>query len=173
VQADSPMTPEDQIVAAIRRIIRAADFHSRRLESEHGLSIAQLMTLREIARAGRISPASLARIVHLSQATMTGIAQRLAARGLIERRPNATDGRSVELSVTEDGRAVLAASPPLLQDGFAQALSSLDEVELARMLEMLEWVASQMDEGARCKPTRLAKRAADGASEAITPMYAG
>ena len=167
------MTPEDQIVAAIRRIVRAADFHSRRLELEHGLSITQLMALREIARAGRISPASLARVVHLSQATMTTIAQRLAGRGLIERRPNATDGRSVELSVTEDGRAVLAASPPLLQDGFARALSSLDEADVARMLETLEWVASQMDAGARGKPSRLAKRAADGPSDAITPAYAG
>jgi len=173
VQADSPMTGEDQIVAAIRRIVRAADFHSRRLELEHGLSIAQLMALREIARAGTISPASLARLVHLSQATMTTIAQRLEGRGLIDRRPNAADGRSVELSVTEVGRAVLAASPPLLQDGFARALSSLDESELARMLETLEWVASQMDADARPKTPRLVRRPNDGPEGPVPPAIAG
>ena len=52
---------EDRIVAAIRRLMRAVDLHSRRLVDEFGLTGPQLATLQEAARLGPVSASALAR----------------------------------------------------------------------------------------------------------------
>ena len=44
------LTHEDQIVVAIRQIIRAVDLHSRRLVQAHGLTGPQLAVLQEVSR---------------------------------------------------------------------------------------------------------------------------
>ena len=76
---------EDQIVASIRRIIRAIDLQSRRLLDQHKLTGPQLATLREADKLGEISVSTLARAVHLSQPTVSGILNRLERRGLVVR----------------------------------------------------------------------------------------
>ena len=81
----TPNEVEDQIVASIRRIIRAIDLQSRRLLDKHRLTGPQLATLREADKLGEISVSTLARAVHLSQPTVSGILNRLERRGLVVR----------------------------------------------------------------------------------------
>jgi DNA-binding MarR family transcriptional regulator len=139
------LSHEDQIVAAIRQIIRAVDLHSRRLVNGHGMTGPQLAVLKESARLGPTSPTSLAKAVHLSQATVTGILQRLERRFLIERQPSRDDRRSVLISITPKGVELLESSPSLLQDRFRDALSSLSEWERLQILATLQRVAELMD----------------------------
>ena len=54
---------EDLIVASIRRIIRAIDLQSRRLQDQHKLTGPQLATLRGAQKLGEISISTLARAV--------------------------------------------------------------------------------------------------------------
>ena len=140
-----PLSHEQQIVASIRQIIRAVDLHSRRLVDQHGLTGPQLAALDETVRSGSVSPSALARSVHLSQATVTGIVQRLERRGLVIREKSAADRRSFTISATDEGRRVLEASPSLLQDRFRAALSGLEEWERLQILSTLQRVASLMD----------------------------
>ncbi|QEG00114.1 HTH-type transcriptional regulator MhqR [Stieleria maiorica] len=139
------LTHEDQIVAAIRQIIRAVDLHSRKLVNGHGFTGPQLAVLQETQRLGTASPKALARAVHLSQATVTGILQRLERRELIVRKPSANDRRSVLIEISSQGRQVLESSPSLLQDRFRDALSSLEEWERLQILSTLQRVANLMD----------------------------
>ncbi len=141
----NPLTQEERIVASIRQIIRAVDLHSRRLVEAHGLTGPQLAALSEVVRTGPVSPTALARAVHLSQATVTGIIQRLERRGLVRRDANASDRRSVLLHATDAGRQLLAASPSPLQDRFRAGLAKLDQAERDRILETLQRVAGLMD----------------------------
>lgn len=136
---------ERQIVAALRRIMRAVDLHSRRLLDDHGLTGPQLAALHEIGRAGRTTPAVLADRVHLSRATVTGILTRLERRGLLERTRAPLDGRSVELALTDLGRQVLLRAPSLLQDRFRAELSMLADWEQLQLLATLQRIASMMD----------------------------
>ena len=48
------MTDSDRALAAIRRIIRAIDIHSRALMKSHGLTGPQLALLNELARSGAL-----------------------------------------------------------------------------------------------------------------------
>jgi DNA-binding MarR family transcriptional regulator len=141
------LSHEDQIVAAIRKIIRAVDLHSRKLVSGHGFTGPQLAVLQEIARLEPVSPSVLARSVHLSQPTLTGILKRLESRGFVKREKSTKDRRSVTLAMTEEGKQTLSASPSLLQDDFRTALSRLEEWERLQILSTLQRVASLMDAG--------------------------
>jgi DNA-binding MarR family transcriptional regulator len=136
---------EDLIVAAIRRLMRAVDLHSRRLVDEYGLTGPQLATLQEAAKTGPVAASALARAVHLSGATMTGILTRLEKRGFVERTRGESDRRTVIVSVTDIGRTVLARAPSLLQDRFRQELSGLETWEQLMMLANLQRIASMMD----------------------------
>ncbi|HPG25243.1 MAG: winged helix-turn-helix transcriptional regulator [Spirochaetaceae bacterium] len=136
---------EDQIVASIRRIIRAIDLQSRRLQDRHALTGPQLATLREAARLGEITISALARAVHLSQPTVSGILSRLEKRGLVRRMRSDDDRRSVAILVTEEGQRVLEAAPSLLQERFRTELARLETWERYWLLSALQRIASMMD----------------------------
>lgn len=136
---------EDHIVAAIRRIIRAIDLQSRRLLDSHKLTGPQLATLREARRLRSASTGALARAVHLGQPTVSGILSRLERRGLVHRERSSGDRRSVVVSVTPEGEAVLAGAPSLLQDRFREELARLELWERHSLLAALERIASMMD----------------------------
>ena len=140
------LSMENQIVAAIRRIMRAVDLHSRHLAEEHGLTGPQLATLQAASRLGDASSTgALARAVHLSGPTVTGILDRLAKRGLVERARSGNDRRSVTITITPQGEEVMAAAPSLLQDRFRAQLARVEEWEQTMILAMLQRIAAMMD----------------------------
>ena len=138
------LSSEQQIVAALRRIMRAVELHSRQLVEAIGLTGPQLATLQDASRLQPTSPSVIARAVHLSQATVTGILQRLESRGLIERTRSETDRRSVQITVTTAGEDLLKNAPSLLQDHFREKLENLDEWERLLILSTLDRVATLM-----------------------------
>lgn len=139
------LSNEDQIVAAIRQIIRAVDLHSRQLVTGHGMTGPQLAVLQEVKRLGSVSPKVLSRAVHLSQATVTGILQRLERRDLIGREQSISDRRSILVQITPAGLEFLASSPSLLQDRLRDSLSNLEDWERLQILSTLQRVAGLMD----------------------------
>jgi len=141
----SPLTLEDQVIVALRRITRAIDLHSRGLMQEIGLTAPQLAALQTIARMQPITVGSLARSIHLSQATLTGILSRLEARKLVSRSRRGEDKRTVVVELTNEGQAMLKNAPSLLQDRFRRELLMLQEWEQTQMLSTLQRIASMMD----------------------------
>jgi DNA-binding MarR family transcriptional regulator/2-polyprenyl-3-methyl-5-hydroxy-6-metoxy-1,4-benzoquinol methylase len=148
-------TTEEGIVAALRRIIRNVDLHSRRLEEGFGLTGPQLAVVQAAGQAGQAPIGMLSRAVHLSQATVTGILDRLEKRRLIARRRSGRDRREVQVSLTSEGRRMLESAPSLLQDRFREELARLQEWEQTMMLAILQRVAEMMEsEAASTLPTR-------------------
>ena len=136
---------EDQIIAALRRIIRAVDLHSRWLVERYGLTWPQLAVLREAERLKAVPAGELARAANLSQATVTGILDRLERRELISRTRSGQDRRSVIVTITEAGDAILKTEPSLLQEQFRQRLIELQEWERTMMLGTLQRMAQMME----------------------------
>ncbi len=133
------------ILSALRRVIRAIDRHSHHLVQSCGLTGPQALLLKEIAAAGTLSAGELAQRVSLSQATITDIVKRLEARGLVTRPRDPLDRRRVILRLTEQGKATLAASPPLLQERFLSRLAELPAAEQQGLLKALQRIAAMMD----------------------------
>jgi DNA-binding MarR family transcriptional regulator len=136
---------EDEIVAALRRIIRAVDMHSRHLVHEVGLTWPQLATLRAAERLSDCSIGMLAKALHLGQPTLTGIVQRLERTGYVRRSRNENDGRSVKIAITATGRDLLKSAPSLLQDRFHAQLANLKDWERFQTLASLQRIAEMMD----------------------------
>jgi DNA-binding MarR family transcriptional regulator len=138
-------TIEDEIVASLRRIVRAIDLQSRRIVESCGLTGPQLVLLRETHRLGGASVSALARAVNLSQPTVSGILERLEKRGLLRRDRSEQDRRSLFVSVTPEGARILEDAPSLLQDRFLEELARLEEWERTQVLATLQRVAGMMD----------------------------
>jgi DNA-binding MarR family transcriptional regulator len=135
----------DQILIALRRIVRAIDQHSRHLAQEFGLTGPQVVLLRELLRNREMHVAELAENISLSHATVTDILNRLEKRGLIARTRSLTDRRRILVTATEQAKALVDQSPPLLQEQFSQQLVTLRDWELTQILSVLQRVALMMD----------------------------
>lgn len=96
------------LVERIGRLLRAGDHAT-------GLNPAQCEALRYLARANRFSrtPAALAGYLGSTRGTVSQTLLALEAKGLVEKQANARDARSVMLSLTRSGLAVLARDPVL------------------------------------------------------------
>jgi DNA-binding MarR family transcriptional regulator len=144
---------EDLIVASIRRIVRAVDLHSRQLVEAHGVTAPQLATLAAAERLGPVAIGALARAVHLSQPTVSGILDRLEQHEMARRERSEQDRRSVVVRITKKGEKILRESPSLLQDRFREELSRLEGWERYWLLSALERIAAMMDaEGIKAAP---------------------
>jgi len=142
----------DQVIIALRRVIRAVDLHSRTLLESHGLTGPQALLLKSL-QGSPITVGELAGRVSLSQGTVTDILNRLEQRGLIQRVRDEVDRRRVRVGVTAAGLALLASSPPLLQERFAQSFGNLQEWEQTQLLSSLQRIAAMMDaEGIDASP---------------------
>lgn len=135
----------DQVLVALRRIMRATDLHSRQLLRRFGITGPQLLVLREIGVRGELSGSALARAISVSLPTATDIAARLETRGLVTRRRNPSDRRQVLVSLTDEGRRVLDAAPPPLQDSLIDHLVVLPEWEQTQILSVLQRVVAMME----------------------------
>lgn len=102
------------------------------------LQFAALVKLHDF---GEVSQNELGRRTAMDAATMQGVVKRLHARGLIDRKPDARDRRRVVLSLTADGRSLIAA---VLPNGHAisdETLAGLDETERRAFLALLKRLA--------------------------------
>lgn len=145
---NSSLTLEDEILVALRRIMRAVDLRSRMLLQDYGLTAPQLTTLHALARLQPAKASVIAKDIHLGQATIAGILMRLERRGLIERTRGQRDRRSVDIRLTEEGERLLKNAPSLLQDQFLERLGRLKQWERTQILATLQRVADMMDAGA-------------------------
>jgi len=147
-EADSPMhlsSFEREILISLRRILRAVSLSSRALLREHRLTSPQLALMRHLVRHGPKSAGDLARALSLSQATVTGILNRLEDRGLVERRRRAPDRRRVEVVLTHGGWEAANSVPQPLQERFARRLALLPVEHRERIHESLREVVELME----------------------------
>ncbi|MDX1485193.1 MAG: MarR family transcriptional regulator [Alphaproteobacteria bacterium] len=137
----------DEVLVALRRIIRATDLHSKHLFKAAGLTTPQVIVLRSIHDLGEVTTGQISEQVSLSQATVTSILDRLEQRGWIERYRSSVDRRVVHARLTGKGRSALRKAPPLLHERFIDAFEKLSEVRQNRIVATLNEVAEMM--GAR------------------------
>jgi DNA-binding MarR family transcriptional regulator len=134
-------------MAALRRIIRAIDLHSRSLIHHYGLTGPQLVVLKELVESSPLSVGKLASSVNLSQATVTGILDRLERKDMVNRSRCNRDKRKVMVSHTAAAEEVLAGAPPLLQEHFTKAFGRLPDWEQTQVLSSLQRIVSLMEAG--------------------------
>ncbi|NNJ92260.1 MAG: MarR family transcriptional regulator [Gammaproteobacteria bacterium] len=135
----------EEILIALRRVIRAIDQHSRNLIQSHGLTGPQALMLKEIVRCPGITGSELAKRISLSQPTVTDVIKRLEGKDLLERTRDLDDKRKIILRATDRGKALIKQSVPLLQEKFETRLNELRDWEQLQLLSSLQRIAEMMN----------------------------
>jgi len=100
--------PALQFLQVIWRLENALERVSKRMEDALGISGPQRFALRLIGEFPGVGAGKLAAALHLHPSTVTGVLQRLEARGLIARTSHATDARRMHLHLTPAGKRMLS-----------------------------------------------------------------
>lgn len=130
-------------LSALRELVDVAGAVPAAVAGRAGLSRTELSTLEHLIN-GPLGPAELARLLGVTSAATTGIADRLSTRGHVTRRPHPGDRRRTELLITDSAREeVLGHLLPMFR-GLAEMDAELDDAErevveryLARATEAL------------------------------------
>ena len=104
---------------------------ARRLRQEAGveLSPSQTAALATIERHGPLTPSELAARERVQRPTVTRVLARLEESGLVVRAPDPADRRSSLVSVSDEGRSLLAVLRTRKDAFLAQRLDELDAEE--------------------------------------------
>lgn len=130
---------------ALRRILRVTEMNERLLARRSGVTTPQLIVMQIVAESGEATPKTIARRAGVGQATATALIDKLEARGFAQRERGSTDRRQVFVSLTDAGRAALAASPDPLHARFVTRFSALPDWEQAMLVAALERTAALLD----------------------------
>lgn len=144
-QKDQLLNQIEEVLIALRRVIRATDLHSKYLAKTTGLTAPQILLLQTLRDKGQITIGELAQEVSLSQATVTTILDRLEKRKLVYRQRSETDKRKVHAFLTEDALEILKNAPIPLQEQFTRQFGDLQEWEQTMIISALKRVAQMMD----------------------------
>ncbi|MBB1486313.1 MarR family winged helix-turn-helix transcriptional regulator [Oceanospirillum sediminis] len=140
------MQSYEEVLVAIRQIIRSIDLHSRKLNKSTGLTGPQLVILQALEQVDENHTIrELSNIVNLSQATVTTILDRLEAKNLVVRERSTVDKRKVHVRLTDDGKELLANSPKPLQEEFINKFQGMEEWEQNLLLSSVQRIARMMN----------------------------
>jgi DNA-binding MarR family transcriptional regulator len=87
------------------------------------LSLPQMSALSRLERAGSATTSDLARVDQITPQAMGATLAALEERGLVERRPDPSDGRRVTMSVTTAGQQALRNKRSARTEQLAKALA--------------------------------------------------
>ncbi len=136
---------EEQVLIELRRILRATQLGARTLARESGMTTSQLVVLQILNSQGEMTARQIAESMHLTQATVTTLLDRLQDRGWITRRRGEQDRRRVYVQLSDEGRRQLERTPESLQERFLGQFTGLQAWEQSMILAALQRVAHLLD----------------------------
>jgi DNA-binding MarR family transcriptional regulator len=105
----------------------------RREGTDESMTPSQLAALASLDHHGEMTLGELAAHEHVQPPSMTRIVGYVEQAGLVSRTPDPTDGRQVLLSLTPEGRRLLAADRARRDAWLCQRLKALTEEERAAL----------------------------------------
>lgn len=137
-----------QVGAALRLVVARI---ARRLRQTHAVgdvTLSEVSVLSRLSRDGADSPGSLAELERVRPQAMASTLAGLEERGLVERRPDAADGRRAVMTITDAGHGVLlerrSESDRRLTTVLDEEFTSDERRELLAVLPLLDRLAERL-----------------------------
>lgn len=115
----------------------------------HGITPVQYAALQAVGNAPLVDQRTLARSIGLDTSTVASVIDRLESRGLMQRQASPDDRRVRLLTLTETGRAAVAAVMPAMQRAQERILEPLPPTERAEFMRMLRALVTANNELSR------------------------
>ncbi|MBO0693547.1 MAG: MarR family transcriptional regulator [Acidimicrobiaceae bacterium] len=109
-----------------------------------GISSSHLRALFILLHEPEATPGTLAKAADLNPASVTAMIDQLEAQGLVERRRDTHDRRSIQISLTPAGRAKVEEKERYWRSRFDEFFSDLTAEELAAAAKVLDRAAAMM-----------------------------
>jgi len=131
--ADADVIPQSLDTIATDLALAVSQLR-RRLRAEagtDGMNLSEVEVLTRLEKNGWMSTAELARAASMTAQSMGTHIMSLERRGLLQRRPHATDGRQIQFTLTELGQAERTKRSTAKREWLAAAIGRLspDEIE--------------------------------------------
>ncbi|WP_309102409.1 MarR family transcriptional regulator [Microbacterium sp.] len=137
-----------EVLSRMDRLSRHLDRARRDVFRRSDLEPWEWDVLSALRRAGapfQLSPKQLLQQTLVSSGTMTNRIDRLVARGFVRREADPGDGRSVLVTLTDDGRIRVDAAITRLVDAEADLLQALSRPDRERMAGLLRKLSLSFD----------------------------
>lgn len=105
--------------------------------TDRPLNEVDIQTLRYVSEHPECGPTDVARFLGLATTTISSATDRLAKRGLLERRRTEGDRRAVMLRLSTEGKAWVAAQMEAYNGMFRLMLERLDPAERDEFIRMI------------------------------------
>ena len=138
-----------EVLSRVSRLARYLDRHRTVIFARHDLEIWSFDVLSALRRAtspAHLSPGQLLAQNLVTSGTMTNRLDRLEERGLVRRRQDPLDARSVRVGITPAGRRCVDKALADLVSREHALLASLNADELSVLSGLLNRVVAPLDE---------------------------
>ena len=139
------MQKDEELLVALRKVIRAIDIRSKELSRDVGLTGPQLIVLQEVGKHPGVMVKEIAQSITLSPATVTSILDRMESRGHVNRVRSTQDKRKVGVFLTDAGQLLLDKAPLPLQEHFLKRFNAIEGWEQSQMVATMQRIATMMD----------------------------
>jgi MarR family transcriptional regulator, 2-MHQ and catechol-resistance regulon repressor len=126
-----------RLYVVLARAWAAVARHAEAHMARHGLTPAEFAVLEALYHKGPLLLGEVQRKILVSSGGITYLVDRLAAKGLAERRPCPTDRRAAYAALTEEGEQLLGAIFPEHAATIRCAVSGLTEAEQRTAADLL------------------------------------
>jgi len=134
----------ERIFLVLRNIAHYSSIYSRYLQKSFDVTTSQLLCLRALSKEDGLSAGEISRRIHIKPGTITGIIDRLEAKGLVRRNRTNRDRRVINIEITDSGWDLVRAAPVPVQSLLAVNLRKLPMYEVEGITQSLERVLQMM-----------------------------
>lgn len=118
---------------------------SRMMQTRFGVTGQQRLVIRLVGTFPGVSAGDLARILHIHPSTLTGILQRLGARGLVRRTAHPQDARRLQLELTAKGRRLMVPAIGTVEAAVKRGLGRFSAGDIEATRRVLSALSEALD----------------------------
>lgn len=132
-------------IRVLWRLEHAMNKRSRRMLKELGVTAQQRFLLKVLALRPGSSPGELAKVLHVTPATVTRVVQRLEDAGYLGREVDPSDSRKLRLHLTPKGRKVDEVGDGPGHHPVTDVISKLPAARVEETRQLLEAVIRSLE----------------------------
>jgi DNA-binding MarR family transcriptional regulator len=133
----SKVRPHLPLLRELVRAYQAFERYSGAHVAQLGLTPAQFDVLATLGNTPGMNPKTLGARTLITKGTLTGVVDRMLAKGLVRRDPDPQDGRGQIVCLTERGQAVFEQVFPAHGEHVGRVFQRIPELDLARAEALL------------------------------------
>lgn len=121
-----------------------ANFMNKQL-SEFHLTLSEWKVLGHLNEINLMTPSEISKLLNVKSPISSRLLKSLSAKGLLSRRKDKADNRIFHITITSEGRGLVATVEKRLRSSMKEFLSDVDRNDLENYLKVLNLIARKIE----------------------------